>query len=100
MNLGTGSGMDAMINDILNIVNNYVIRGLLIIGVCVFAVYFIINCIKYGKAEPGEEKQKAKKGLIGTGIGLIAMFACVWLLPAFIDFLIQLMPFNGINPDL
>ena len=89
-----------MIADVLTIVNNYVIRGALIIGVIVLAVFVIINAVKYGKSEDGEPKTKAKKNLIGCGIGLVIMFAAVWLLPMLIDFLITIMRPSDINPNL
>ena len=38
---------NTMVQDVLNIVNNYVIRGALIIGVIVLAVFLIINAVKY-----------------------------------------------------
>ena len=58
---------------------------------------FLINWIKYGKAEDGEPKTKAKKSIIGTGIACIGLFASIWLLPMFIDFLISIMPTGTIT---
>ena len=91
---------NTMVQDVLNIVNNYVIRGALIIGVIVLAVFLIINAVKYGKSEDGEPKTKAKKNLIGCGIGLVVMFASIWLLPMLINFLITIMQPGEINPNL
>lgn len=92
---------DTQFNDattqVLNIVNNYVIRGLIIVGTVVLAVMFLINWIKYGKAEDGEPKTKAKKAIIGTGIAFVGLFASIWLLPMLIDFLISIMPTGTIT---
>lgn len=82
---------------VLDIVNNYVIRGLLIVGTVVLAVMFLINWIKYGKAEDGEPKTKAKKAIIGTGIACVGLFASIWLMPLLIDFLVNIMKPGNIN---
>lgn len=86
-----------MITSVLTIVNNYVIRGLIIIGAVVVAIMFLINWIKYTKAEDGEPKTKAKKALIGTGIGCVGLIASIWLVPTVIDLLIQIMPIGNIE---
>ena len=89
--LAVGNGdntFNSTVTDVLKIVNDYVIRGLIIVGTVVLAVMFLINWIKYGKAEDGEPKTKAKKAIIGTGIACVGLFASIWLLPMLIDFLI------------
>lgn len=91
---------NSMVSDVLTIVNNYVVRGALIIGCLIIAVCVIINAIKFSKAEDGEPKTKAKKNLIGCIIGLVAMFAAIWLLPMFINFLITIMQPTEIDPNL
>ncbi len=96
--MGGSQQFESSVQQILSIVNNYVIRGLIIVGTVVLAVMFLINWIKYGKAEDGEPKTKAKKAIIGTGIACVGLFASIWLLPMFIDFLIQVMP-NGTIDD-
>ena len=96
--MGNGdTTFNTMITDVLSIVNNYVIRGLIIVGAIVVTVMFLINWIKYTKAEDGEPKTKAKKSLIGTGIGAVGLIACIWLVPTFIDFLIDIMPTGTVD---
>lgn len=95
--MGTSQTFETSVQQILSIVNNYVIRGLIIVGTVVLAVMFLINWIKYGKAEDGEPKTKAKKSIIGTGIACVGLFASIWLLPMLIDFLIQIMPTGTIT---
>lgn len=95
--MGTNNTFETSVQQILTIVNNYVIRGLIIAGTVVLAVMFLINWIKYGKAEDGEPKTKAKKSIIGTGIACVGLFASIWLLPLFIDFLISIMPTGTIT---
>lgn len=92
--LAVGNGdaeFQQTVDDVLFIVNNYVIRILLVIGTVVLAVMFLVNWIKYGKAEDGEPKTKAKKAIIGTGIACVGLFASIWLLPPLINFLVKIM---------
>lgn len=95
--MGSNQTFDSSVQQILSIVNNYVIRGVIIVGCVVLAVMFLINWIKFGKAEDGEPKTKAKKAIIGTGIALVGLFASIWLVPLLIDFLIQIMPTGTIT---
>lgn len=85
------------VQQILAIINNYVVRGILIAGTIILIVVTLINWIKYGKAEDGEPKTKAKKSLISTGIACVGLFASIWILPLFFDFLIQIMPADSIK---
>lgn len=88
---------NSIVANVLNIVNDYVIRGIIIIGTIVLAVFVLINWIKYGKAEDGEPKTKAKKALIGTAIACVGLFASIWILPLIISLLINLLPKGNIE---
>lgn len=85
-------------SDLLAIINTYVIPCLCTAGIVVLAVFLIINAIRYGKSEDGEPKTKAKKQLIGTAIGIIILFAAIWLLPIALDFLIALFGTSNVIP--
>ena len=95
--MGANTQFEGTVQQILTIVNNYVIRGIIIVGTIVLAVFVLINWIKFGKAEDGEPKTKAKKALIGTAIAFVGLFASIWLLPMIIQLLIQIMPGGDIT---
>jgi dipeptide/tripeptide permease len=96
--IGDGSASYENIREnLLEVVNTYVIPSICTVGMVVLMVFMLINAIRYGKAEDGEPKTKAKKQLIGTGIGIVVLFAAIWLLPLLFTFLSTLFPAGSIS---
>lgn len=86
-----------MVKQVLFIINNYVVRGIIIVATVVFLIMGVLNGIKFSKSTEEEARQKAKKNLIGWAIGVAFTFAMIWLLPMFFEFLIDLMPGSGLT---
>lgn len=86
-------------SNILYVVNSFVIPALMTLVSIVALIMGILNCVKYFKSTEEEARAKAKKNLIGWFIGLVLAFAMIWLLPMFIDMLVELMPSNKIEDN-
>lgn len=85
-------------SNIFYVVNKFIIPALMTLVSIVALIMGILNCVKYFKATEEEARAKAKKNLIGWFIGLVFAFAMIWLLPMFLDLLVELMPSSGV-PD-
>lgn len=86
-----------MVKQVLYIINSYVVRGIIIVATVVFLIMGVLNGVKFSKSTEEEARQKAKKNLIGWGIGVVLTFAMIWVLPMFFEFLIDLMPGSGLS---
>lgn len=69
----------------------------MLIATVVLIAYGIINAIRYAKAGSDEEKQKAKKNIIGIVIGAAVCVASIWLIPLIINLFSQRL---GTNSDV
>lgn len=79
-------------DQLLTFVNDTVIPVLMVMASCVFAILAIINGIKYAKAAQEEDKQKAKKNIIGLLIGCAVCVGGVWLMPVLFEALARAFP--------
>lgn len=77
---------NVIVEGLTSFTNDYLIPCLMLIASIVFVVLAIVNGIRYAKATQEEDKQKAKKNLIGMVIGVAVCVAGVWLMPLLFNF--------------
>lgn len=98
--LGAGNvdgNYDNIMQPILEAFNSYVIPALMIMATIVLVVFGVINGIRLAKSSQEEEKQKAKKNIIGLLLGALVCVGSIWLLPLLIDLISSLFPYTGIS---
>lgn len=94
---GSNADYNTMTQTLLTFFNQYLIPSLMTIASAVFLVLGIINGIRWAKAVTDEEKVKAKKAVIGLGIGLVISVVSIWLIPYLLNFLSTIFMDGGLE---
>lgn len=92
-----GSTYDTITEQVLDLVNTYIIPGLMTAVTIVLVIVGIVTGVQLAKAASEEEKTKAKKRLLGLGLGIVVCVASIWLIPLLIDLLAGIFTNGGIN---
>lgn len=90
---------DAIVDRLLSVFNDYLVPSLMVIATCVFVVLAIINGIRYAKATQEEDKQKAKKNIIGMIVGAAVCVGGIWLMPLIFKFLVAAFGWTGVTSN-
>lgn len=95
--VGNNADYNNMTNALLSFFNDYLIPSIMTIASAVFLVLGILAGIRWAKATTDEEKTKAKKSVIGLGIGLAISVVSIWLIPYLLNFLSGIFLNNGLE---
>lgn len=96
--MGTNNAdYNQMTQALLNFFNGYLIPTLMTIAAGTFLVLGIINGIRWAKATTDEEKVKARKAVIGLGIGVAISIISIWLIPYLVNFFGSLFSSDGLG---
>lgn len=95
--VGNNADYSNMTNTMVSVFNDYVIPSIMTIASAVFLVLGIIAGIRWAKATTDEEKTKAKKSVIGLGVGLTISVVSIWLIPYLLNFLSGVFLNNGLE---
>ena len=95
-NTTAGEASTEISNQVMELINSYVIPLLLTVATAILIIFGIINGIRLAKASTDEEKTKAKKNLIGIVFGAVVCVASIWLIPLIINIALGVFPTTGL----